>query len=173
MKKKLTIQQKNRLLLAGAALACMIVYAYAVRPTIALHDECRGIQLQLDSSAGAPARMQQLQQELKELENNPAENNGVSMHEQLLDVVANYCEKNDLVLRDFAPPVVYRQQELIVETHPVKVEGNYIALLKLIRHLEKTNKGKVVSVDFLSKRDNKTQTLSLTATIYMQDIIKG
>jgi hypothetical protein len=171
--KKISPEMKNKMLVAGLIPLMWMIYAFALKPTFELRNEYNKLQLQLDSSAGAPARMQQVESELKKLESEIEESNTVSFHEQLLDQLTNYCRKNELILRDFAPPVIYHVQEMRVETHPVKVEGTYVQLLKLVHYLEKTKKGKVVSVDFFSKRDSKTQILSLTATIYVQNIVRN
>ncbi|MDQ3109905.1 MAG: hypothetical protein M3R17_08415 [Bacteroidota bacterium] len=172
MWKKLTPKKKNRLLLLGALVLFWLVYSFAIRNTIELVHQCSDMQAQLDSSAGAPEKLIQLKQELQNLEKNTGNNDtSGSLHERLLGIVTNYCQENNLLLRDFASPVRYHQQEWLVETHPLTVEGPYIALLKLVQKLEQEKTGKVVSVDFHSKRDNKTQALSLTVTIYVQNII--
>lgn len=169
--KTLTWKKKNRLLLIGALLLLWIVYAFALRNTIDARSECRTLQAKLDSSAGAPQRLTQLKDELAALDAITCDS-GNSVHEQLLGVVTNYCGQHGLTLRDFAPPVRYRSDAWTVETHPVTVEGNYISLLQLVHRLEQEKNGKVVSVVFHSKRDNKTQALALLVTIYVQNIIR-
>jgi hypothetical protein len=172
MWKKLSHKKKNRLLLGGALVLFWLVYSFAIRNTIDLVQQCSAMQEQLDSSAGSPQKLLQLKEELRQLENNTgnADTTG-SLHERLLGIVTNYCQENNLLLRDFATPVRYHQQEWLVETHPLTVEGSYIGLLKLVQKLEQEKAGKIVSVDFHSKRDNKTHELSLTVTIYIQSII--
>ncbi|MEO5644585.1 MAG: hypothetical protein ABIQ40_08600 [Bacteroidia bacterium] len=173
MSNKLTPKRKNQLLVLGAVVLFWLVYTFAIRNTIELGMQCAVMQAQLDSSAGAPKKLMQLKQELLKLENNTgnADTTG-SLHERLLGIVTNYCHENNLLLRDFASPIRYHQQEWLVETHPLTVEGSYVALLKLVQKLGQEKTGKVVSVDFHSKRDNKTQVLSLTVTIYVQNIIR-
>ena len=169
--KTLTWKKKNRLLLLGVVLLLWTVYTFALRNTISARSECRTLQAKLDSSADAPQRLLQLKEELRELETITSDS-GSSVHEQLLSVVTNYCEQHQLTLRDFAAPVRYHSEAWTVETHPVTVEGNYISLLQLVHRLEQEKNGKVVSVDFHSKRDIKTQSLALLVTIYVQNIIR-
>lgn len=172
MKKKLTWKQKNRLLLTGSIIMLWAVYAFAISNTLDARSECRNLEQQLDSAADAPARLAQLHEELLELETITGKDTANAFHEHLLGIVTQYCRENDLMLRGFAQPVRYRQQEWTIETHPVLVEGPYIALLQLVHRLEQEKTGKVVSVDFHSKRDNKTKALSLLVTIYVQNIIR-
>jgi hypothetical protein len=73
-------------------------------------------------------------------------------------------------LREFLLPIRYHQQEWLVETHPFTVEGNFIAIVQLLDHLRKNVPGKIVSADIHSKKDNKTKTVSLLVTIYVQNI---
>ncbi len=173
MWKKASWKQKNKLLLIGGLVLLWTVYSFALSNTIVAHEQCVILQQQLDSASDAPARLAHLEKEFKDLETiTNSSDTSATLHEQLLGIVTNYCEENDLVLRDFASPVRYRQQEWLVETHPIHVEGAYVNLLKLVHKLEQAKTGKIVSVDFHSKRDNKTQQLSLIAIIYVQNITR-
>jgi hypothetical protein len=173
MFRKLTGKQKNKLLLIGTFLGLWSVYAFAIRNTMDARYECNVLQQQIDSAANAPSRLAHLKQELRQLETITGSNDTTnSLHEHLLGIVTNYCQENNITLRDFASPIRYAQQEWMVETHPIILEGSYIALLKFVQKLEQEKAGKVISVDFNSRRDNKTQSLSLTVTIYVQNIIR-
>lgn len=176
MKKRLTHQlnwkQKNKLLLAGTLLLVWLVYAFAVSNTLEVKLQCERQQLQLDSAKGAPDKLLQLKSELARFTLLAGEQNDTlrDMHEQLLNFVTVFCNDHDLQLREFAQPVRYAQQEWTVETHPFTVEGNYIGIVQLIRALELSSVGRVVSVDFFTKIDNKTKSKSLLATVYIQNI---
>lgn len=173
MLKNLTWKKKNRFLLAGSFLALWLTWSFAVRNTFALRSQCADLQMQLDSAANAPSKLADLRVELQQLEAITGNHDSTaSLHEHLLGVVTSYCQQNNLTLRDFAQPVRYQSEDWMVETHPVTVEGAYVPLLKLVQRLEQEKNGKVVSVDFHSKRDNKTQALSLLVTIYVQNIIR-
>jgi hypothetical protein len=173
MWKKLSWKQKNRLLLIGGIVLLWTVYSFAISNTIEVRSQCVVLQQQIDSASDAPVRLAALQQEFQQLETITNSNDtSNTLHERLLAVVTGYCQQNNSVLRDFASPVCYHQQEWLIETHPIMVEGTYVNLLKLVHKLELEKIGKVVSVDFHAKRDNKTQTIALLATIYVQNIIR-
>jgi hypothetical protein len=172
--KNLSWKQKNRLLLIGLLIGCWIIYSFAIANTLAAKSACEQIQLQLDSSAGAPEQIEQLTAELLRLNafTGSAEkvNTDSAVHEQILDLLTEYCQANHLELREFLLPITYRQQEWLVETHPFTVEGNFNAIVQLLDYLRMHVPGKVVSADIHSKKDNKTKTTSLLVTIYVQSI---
>lgn len=172
--RSLSWKQKNRLLLAGILLVSWVIYSFAISNTLDARAACEQLQLRLDSAAGAPQRIAQLESELLKLNAiaGSAEqlNSDSAVHEQLLNLVTEYCQKNDLVLREFLLPIRYHQQEWLVETHPFTIEGNFIAIVQLLDHLRRNVSGKIVSADIHSKKDNKTKTTSLLITIYVQSI---
>ncbi len=172
--RNLSWKQKNRLLLVGLALVCWIMYSCAISNTFKAKAACEQVQLQIDSAAGAPERIAELKSELLKLDAITGSSETLSsdsaVHEQLLNLVTEYCEGNNLVLREFLLPIQYHQQEWLVETHPFTVEGNFIAIVQLLEHLRKNVPGKIVSADIHSKKDNKTKTVSLLVTIYVQNI---
>lgn len=172
--RNLSWKQKNHLLLVGLLLGCWIVYSFAVENTLEAKTTCEQMQIQIDSAAGAPERIAELKKELLRLDaltgSSETLNSDSAIHEQLLDLVTEYCQTNDLTLREFLIPIQYHQQEWLVETHPFTVEGNFVAIVQLLDHLRKNVSGKIVSADIHSKKDNKTKTVSLLVTIYVQNI---
>lgn len=169
---KLSWKQKNKLLLAGSIVLLWFVYSFAISNTIELKSSCDEQQKQMDSIQDAPEKLVQLEAELARFSALTGNGNDTlhDVHEQLLNFVTVYCDKHDLVLREFIQPVRYKNDEWTVETHPITVEGNYIEIVRFIRALELESTGRIVSVDFFTKTDNKTKVRSLLATIYVQNI---
>lgn len=169
---KLSWKQKNRILLVAIIVLLWVVYAFAISNTIAARSDCDRMQLQLDSVEGAPDKLAELKSELTKFSLLTGGTNDTlrDMHEQLLNFVSVYCNDHNLQLREFTQPVRYAQQEWSVETHPLTVEGNYISIVQFIRALELSSMGRIVSVDFHTRIDNKTKSKSLLATIYVQNI---
>lgn len=167
---KLTWKRKNQLLLIGAVLLCVVVYKYAVSNTFDARATCNRLQLSLDSAAQAPQQLNRLKQEMQGFSARMISDTAISAHENLLGIISNYCSENRLVLRDFPPCVGFTQQDWFIENHPVVVEGSFVDLLQLVNHLEKNAPGHIISTEFKSRRDTKTQTLSLSLVIYIQTI---
>ncbi|MCU0436186.1 MAG: hypothetical protein MUC87_22205 [Bacteroidia bacterium] len=171
MMKNLSWKRKNQLLLAGAVALLWIVYSYAVTNTLNARRDCQKLQQRIDSAASAPQQLAALRAQMEQLKNTTGvSDSSAAAHEKLLDIVTHYCEQNNLVLRDFSPAVNFVQQDWSVDNHPVTVEGNFSSLLRLVHHLEGQEGGNVISTEFRSRRDNKTQALSLSLVIYIQTI---
>ena len=88
-----------------------------------------------------------------------------------MDAVSTFCQKNNLILKEFPKTSHEEQQDFTMETNVVVVEGNYKDLVRLVYELENINKaGKVISVSFNSSIDNKLKKVILSATLYLQNI---
>ncbi|MFN8711803.1 MAG: hypothetical protein ACK5Z2_03040 [Bacteroidota bacterium] len=169
--RKLSWKRKNQLLLAGAVALLWIVYNYAVSNTLNAKNDCQKLQLRIDSAASAPEQLAALELQMEGFKNiTGASDSSTAEHERLLGIVTNYCEQHHLLLRDFSPAVSFPQQDWHIDNHPVTVEGTFAELLRLVHHLEKQPGGNVISTEYRSRRDNKTQELSLTLVIYIQTI---
>ena len=91
----------------------------------------------------------------------------------LLNVIANYCRDNKTVLREFPKAISKEKNDFVVETNFFTVEGDFVKLLSLVYLLEQKERiGRIASVFFQSKRDVRTKALSLSATIYVQNVKK-
>jgi len=96
-----------------------------------------------------------------------------SFHENLLNAVGNFCEKNRLTLSEFSEPFTGNDGGYQVETIILTIEGSFIPLLELIYMLETEFKGgKIASVDFYKKKNFKTGKDELFLKLYMQKINK-
>lgn len=171
----LSRQKRNRLQLGMLVIFAWIIYTFAISNTLALRAQCNTIEQCIDSSVTAPDELMRLESELNSLNAatglNTKNTSDTSVHELLLDLVTNYCSEHELHLREFQSPIRYRANEWEVETHPFTVEGSYRNLVLLLEELKQNAPGKVVSVNFFTKADNKTKTVALQATIYVQNLI--
>ncbi|HTF04830.1 MAG TPA: hypothetical protein VK826_12430 [Bacteroidia bacterium] len=167
---RLSWKQKNKILLGSFLFVAWIVYSSAISNTLDAKSMGDELRLQLDSATGAPEKLQRLKTELVRFEELTGQGDSAAVHEQLLDRVTLYCGKHPLQLREFAQPIRYRQQEWIVETHPFTIEGSFVEIVKFMDYLGTQSTGKIVSADIHSKTDNKTKTVSLLVTIYVQNI---
>lgn len=173
MLNKLTYRRKNRLLAAGAVLLLMLVYSLSVSKTLTLRSTCTKLEKRLDSAASIPAETEMLERKLQRLEKNfSSDSLHENLHEDLLSIVSGYCDQRQLVLREFPEKITTQSPEWDIETHQFTVAGNFSELLRLVHLLESRQTGKIVSADYQRKRDPKTKTLSLTVTVYVQQLKK-
>jgi hypothetical protein len=167
-----TYKNKNRLLLIGSVLFLYIAWTSAFGKTFKLKNECIKLEEQMKLAVDIPEKSAQLKKEIARMEQLTGLSKKIENPQQaLLDIASSYCNKNNTVLREFPKTINSKQNNLEVETNVFVVEGPFIKLLNLAYLLEQKNKiGKVASVNYISKVDQKTQRTILTATIYLQNI---
>jgi hypothetical protein len=79
--------------------------------------------------------------------------------------------EDQLVLEDFSPPLVHSVGQYQVHTHRVKLEGDYISLLKMVNRVEQQYKGgNLSSVSFVTTEKINSGEKKLYAELYMQHI---
>jgi hypothetical protein len=169
----LTWKRKNQLLLIGAVLLLWVVYNFALSRTLETRAACIVLQQRIDSAGTAPDQLAALKREFANFQTETGvEDTSDELHEYLLGIVTTYCAANNLVLRNFTQPIHLRQQEWKIDDHPLTIQGSFIGLLKLLHHLEQEPRSSVISSEFRSRRDPKTQELSLSLVLYIQTIQK-
>jgi hypothetical protein len=169
--KNLTYKQKNRFLLIGIVLLAFISYRMAFRNTINVCSGINSLEEQLKLADHAPQKVAGLQARLAGMDQVLGRSQSEST---LLGVVTDYCQKNNVALREFPKTIEKTQGEYQVETNFFVIEGGFIKLLELLYLLEQKNRvGKVASVNFSTKKDYKTKALNLTAIIYVQNVKKA
>jgi len=101
---------------------------------------------------------------------NPLDQN---MQNRLLEGIVNYCQTNNIELREFPEPLLYSKDGNIIETSIVSVESDFVKILGLVYELEKKmDSGKVTSVNYRTTKNKKTKRIELLADIYVQNIKK-
>lgn len=169
-----TYKQKTRAVLIAGAIFLVLAYMLSIRKTIAVYREASLLESQSELAANAPTKAVELEKRLAEIDNllgmQPRAGN---VQQALLGVITGYCKEHNTVLREFPKTVYNEEKDFMVETNVFTVEGNFFELLKLVYLLEQENRiGKISSARFFVKKDLKTHTTGLNATIYLQNIKK-
>lgn len=176
MFERLNYKRKNQLLLAASVLFLLLCYFLAFKGTWALYSEVQELETQIKLANGAPQKVAIMESRLAELDRLPGlkQNADTSIQQELLGVVTEYCQKTGTILREFPKTLVSEEGDYRVETNVFTVEGGFSKLLELVYLLEQKNRlGKIASVQYNSKRDVRTKALSLTASVYLQNIKKA
>ena len=175
MFENLSYKRKNRLLFGAAGLFLFLSYWMAFKSTFTLCSEVRDLEAQIELANDAPQKVAILQSRLAELDMLPGikQNADTSIQQELLGIVTGYCKGSGIVLREFPRTLVSEEGEYRVETNVFTVEGGFSKLLQLVYLLEQKNRlGKIASVQYNAKKDVRTKMLSLTASVYVQNIKK-
>ena len=174
MKKKLTYKQRLLYTLIGAFIAAFVIYNMALSETIEIAMKNSDFREQIAKSQDAPEQIKILTKKIKRIEQLVGTNKDyatIDIHQELLESVTGYVQKNGLVLKDFPQPYINTANGYVTKTAQLTVEGGFINLLKLIYFLENNyNVGKVVAVDFKTSKELRTRKRKLNTTIYIQNV---
>lgn len=173
MLKNLSYKKKNKLLIAVALLIFYLVYALAIKKTIASYDEYNKAENQIELAINAPKMAAQLENQLLQMDSKIGKQNknGQNTEQALLELITNYCQNNHSILREFPETTMAQRGNLFIETNLFVIEGNFSSLINLVYLLEQKNKlGKIASVRYQLKKDFKTKEMALTAAIYLQNV---
>jgi len=170
----ITYKQKNALLIVFAVLLIFLIYSFAIKRTIQSYSDYQDLKDKVELASSAFSSVDYFKKEIKKMDvKMNITTNQIYSEDILLDIVSNYCQRNNLVLREFPQSTTCTNGNIIIETNYFVVEGGFNALLKLIYLLEQKMKfGKVASVHYQYKRDMKTKEMALTSAIYIQNIKK-
>lgn len=175
MFESITYKRKNQLLIGISILLFIIIYFLSIKKTIIAYNEYdKNIEL-LKMASNAPLLEVQLQKELDAINNKLGSQNqdGEKYSDKLIELITSYCQLNNAILKEFPETELAQKDDLLIETNRFTLAGDYVTLLKFVYLLEQKHKiGKVTSVNYLSKKDFRSNSNILTATIYLQNIKK-
>jgi hypothetical protein len=174
--KQLNYRKKNKLLLAGGILLLFVLYKISWKKTIAAYGLNKTIGEQMAQASNAPQKLALLEQQNLECDRilGTYQNTESNTQQLLLSAVSGYCQQTGLLLKEFPKSIFKQENEYMVETNYFVLEGPFSTILRLTHQLEQKNRiGKIVSVNYLVKKDNKTQKNLLDATIYIQNVKKN
>ena len=163
-------------LIGLAFLFAMVAYFGAVKNTVLLFKSCSDLEIKILQIKDSPRELALIEKQLKEFELifGTADTNQEKYQPYILETISNYCNTNDIILKEFPKPLIYAEQDFIIETNKITLEGEFIQLLSLVYLLEQTKKlGKISNLQFQTftrNMDNTKQTF-LSSTIYLQHII--
>jgi hypothetical protein len=166
---KLSWKQKQWLMIAVWVVSALIIYNNALTLTLNLKEECTQLNNRIDSAELIKSEIAELERELIRSQKFTDSSSFLS-HEHLLDLVSNYCSAHSLTVQDFPSALQFKRNEWNVEVHEITVTGTYAQIVQLLEYVYQNEQGRIVSVSFFSKTDNKTKVKSLLATIYVQTL---
>lgn len=151
----------------------LVSYSLSIKKTLNLRSQCHELEVQISDASFASEKIAKIEGRLKSLNELIGTNitSDLDFQELLLETVTGYCSSNHIILKELPRTHSFIDQEYLVETNVIVVEGSYIKLLKLIYMLEKQFKlCKIISVKFESEEDLLSKRIRLFATIYFQNI---
>jgi len=171
MLKRLTYQKKVRLLPWGTAIVFLLLYFLAFSETLTIRKQ--GIQMEKEAVTmeKAPSEMIELQKRLDEINKiagDKAVNSGI---DPLMELISNLSSSYRVTLSDYQPAHIFQYQNYTVQTRVISFEAPFIPCLKVLNNLEKNyHFGKVVSVNYIAKTNNKISKKQLIMQVLIQSI---
>lgn len=175
MLKRLSQKYRFYLLITGSFLFLIIAWKLALTRTFTLKKQCNNIEQQLIAIENAPQQIADYQVRLKMIESRIGSNisSDKNINQLLLEKVSHYCKTNYIKFYELPQAHTIINNEYIIETNKVVLEGSFIKLLKLFYQLEIEKRyGKIISANFESVKNLKTNRIQLYLTVYLQNIRK-
>jgi hypothetical protein len=165
----------NKLLWWAGGAFLLLIYPFTFGKTGALYSQCIELENKSSMISGAPGRIRALEQESARLDQVTGTRDTGSISQQaLLGLVTSYCQKENILLQAYPAPRTRQENDFLIETHALTLEGPFKSLLNLVYRIEQKEKtGKVASVDYMLKEDPRTHKRTLNATIYVQQVHKN
>lgn len=162
-------KKRYQLLLGGAILFLVVAYWLAFSKTWRLRQEVVQLEQQRSNAGQLLQDIQHYEHQLTQLE--AQQGNGAFTQNQLFQSVTTFCQEHQLAIQALPESRIYQEQDLHILHNEIQVQGAFIPMVQLIYALEQEQHlGRVVSVDFGSKRNPRSRQEELSASIYLQNI---
>lgn len=162
-------KQKYQLLLGGIVVFALIAYVLAFGKTWTAYQATTSIEKQLSSAEHAWQQIGAYKQQLKQLEK--AQGNESFTQNSLFQKVTSFCQEHQLAIQEMPESIVYQEEDMEILYNPIKVEGSFISMIKLLYNIEQEEKlGRVVGAEFKLTKNYQSRKKELTAHIHLQNI---
>lgn len=174
MKRKLTYAQKNKLLLAVAALMLWISWSFGFKKTFAAVSACSDLEAKSEAAADLPAREEALKKDLILLESKiGSSEDSLAFQQRLLKTISLFCDSAGLSIYEYPGAELKQETGYLVETHSFTIQGNFHALVRLIHYLEREKgTGKIAAADFKKIKNQRHRREELCLVLYINHTFK-
>ena len=168
----LAYRKKIRLLWIGSAAFLVAAFRIAVLPTVESCMEYIALSQKLDASAATAGRSADMREELERFERQSAVYRTDSTRaDPLLSRLAPLCGRYGVVIDALMPSVEERQESYRLITRPVRLQGDYASLVRVIHALEhQAGVGKLACVQFSLQEDMLRGRRLLYADCFVQQL---
>lgn len=175
MKKNITYKQIYRSLPVLLVLFCLIAYKLSISKTIDAWKLTRDLSEKVITLDDAPEKIQQLREQIGVFDNliGSSAKDSMETRQRILEKTGSFSSENNIMLVNFADPMIVDKGTYSLETNIVVIEGGFHKLVQYVYNMENNwNPGKVVSTRFFTVKDLKNQEKKLYANVYIQKVKK-
>jgi len=170
-----TYKTKFKLLILVLALLLLIVYRLAIIKTIEKYQDCTNLKEKLNLVSLAPREIKELQNRINSINEFFGRNSDSTLNTRavLIDKTSFFAKQKNIKIKSINEPDFHTENDILIETNQIILEGSFFNLLRYIAFIEKENKnGNIASVKFYTEKNIKTKKEKLLLMIYIKNIIK-
>jgi hypothetical protein len=173
--KKLSYKRKNVFLLIGGLLLLVITWEFSFSKTWTLFTANQKMSNAMQYSQNGMKGIQNIKAEISQLNTKISRfDTSSSRQQELIGYISRFAEKENFKIIEIPKTTSEKNNGFQIETNILKVQGDYIGLVKLIYSIEyKDHLCKVAGVDFQKNINLKTHQEYLITTLYLQNIKKN
>lgn len=170
----MTNRQKNILAVIGFILMLFLCYKLAFNKSLEQKKQFKTLSKEVALLKNAPKQLLMLKKKELYCDSILAKyklNKGASYQNNLLKVINSFTKKHNLTVISFNEPHVLHKKKLVIKTYKFIIKGHFNGINKLIYKLEqKTKFGEIINVHFEKKKNFKSGSNYLQATILLKKI---
>lgn len=174
MATQIPYKKRNEYLIWGTGVFLIVVYLFALRPTLDMYQEVSALATPLEGLEETPKDLPLLEEKNLLLEQRLSGFLALdSMGNQgpLLQVLSSYCTSNRILLKEFPEALGHKENQFHIKTIATAAQGGFIPLVKLAFVLERSpNVGRLSALHFQKEMDYKTRKEILVARYYLQTL---
>lgn len=167
----MTKKQKNIALIIGFFLVLIICYQFAISNTLEEKKKLNALKVESKIFENSPKQLSILKQKEKYYNSLLAKYqlDDSSLQNNLLKTINVFADANAIKVISFLEPHITTKNDLSIKTYQFVLEGNYIAINKLIYKLEQDTKfGEIINLHFEKKKNFRTGRFYLQARVLLR-----
>ena len=146
----------------------LIVYQFNIKRTLKTYQEYSTLQEDIKRAENINDEIAKYEQELKVLEQSSLQ---IYNKEKLLELVINFCRDHDLLIKTYPQAEKNIENNFVIVTNRIEVEGLYRDIVKLVYFLEQQEKiGSVAHLHFFLIKDRKKKRNVLRSEIILRNL---
>lgn len=167
----MTIQQKNKMLVAGFVGVLILGYFLSITETLKLKQNYDTLKTQEALFSNIPQRLHVLNQKEHYYDSllTHYQITETSLQNNLLKTIERYAQDHNLKVVSFDEPHIVNENNKKTNSYTFSVSGNFKAILGLAYQLEQRNKfGMIASLEFEKTKNYRTGKVSLEGQFILQ-----
>lgn len=170
----MNLKQKNIALFLGFIFSLWIAYQLSFSKTLELKKQHAALKQEAQLFENGAQKLLQLKQEdhyYDSIFKSKKISTDKSFQNNLLSTINAFADSTMIKVVSFENPHVFEQEEAEILTYSFTLQGNFNQITRVIYQLEQQSKlGKIISVNYLKKRDFRRRSDYLECTILLQRI---